>query len=210
MKVIEKLFELRDESFRQIADLTADARVGSGEARAGEELEQIVDLFALGEGVEKNRHRAEIERHRAEPEQMRGDARRLAADHANRLSARRQFPAHQFFDRERVGDVVRERREIIQPVRVRHKLVVLHVLRDLFVAAMQVTDIRRRLGDYFAIQFEDEPQNAMRRRMRRPHVEDHFFADLVAAPFAQLRVRRGHTRAGSGDSISRVVKAIKR
>ena len=72
---------------------------------------------------------------------MRGDAGEFAADHADRLAARRQFPAHQLLDRERVGDVIRQRREIIQPVRVRHELVVLHVLRDLFIAAMEVTDI---------------------------------------------------------------------
>ena len=146
-EIIEKLLELRDETFRQIANLTADARVGSGEARAGQEFEKIIEFLALGEGVEKHRHRAEIERHRAEPEEMRGDARRFAADDANRLAARRQFPAHQFLDGERVGDVVRERRQVIEPVRVRDELVVLHVLGDLFVAAMQVTDIRRRLGD---------------------------------------------------------------
>ena len=70
---VEKFFELRDESFRKIADLSADARVRSGEARAGQQFEKIVKFFALGERVEKNRHRAEIERHRAEPEQMRGD-----------------------------------------------------------------------------------------------------------------------------------------
>ena len=182
---------------RQIADLAADAGVGSGEARAGEELEKIVEFFALGEGVEEHRHRAEIERHRAEPEQVRGDARRLAADDADGFAARRQFPAHQFLDGERVGDVVRQRREIIEPVRVRHELVVLHVLGDFFVAAMQVADVRRRLGDRLAIQFQDEPQDAVRGRVRRPHVEDHFFAD-VAQVFAHPRVRCGHARDGIG------------
>ena len=60
--------------------------------------------------------------------------RSFAADDPDGLAARRQFPAHQFLDRERVGDVIRQRREIIQPVRVGHELVVLHVLRDLLIA----------------------------------------------------------------------------
>ena len=190
---------MRDERFRQIANLTADARVGSGETRAGQKLEEIIEFLALGEGVEKDRHRAEIERHRAQAEQMGRDARHFAADHADRLATRRQFPAHQFLDGERVGDVVRERREVIQPVRVGDELVVLHVLRDLFVAAMQIADIGRRLGDHLAIQLQDEPQNAMRRRMRRPHVEHHFFAEIVARLRICLRLHGAGERVGCFD-----------
>ena len=38
-ELIEKFFQLRNKGVRQIADLAADARVGGGEARAGEQLE---------------------------------------------------------------------------------------------------------------------------------------------------------------------------
>ncbi len=196
-ETIEELFELRDESGGQIANLAADAGVGRGESGAGQELEKIIEFFALGEGVEKDRHGAEIQRHRAEPQEMRRDARRFAADHPNRFAAGRQFPTHQLLNREGVGDVVCERRQVIEPVRVRNELVVLHVLGDFFIAAMQVTDIRSRLGDRLAIQFEHEAQNTMRRRMRRSHVEDHFFAD-VAEAFAGFGVRRGDARDGIG------------
>ena len=74
-EIVQKFLQLRDECFRQIPNLTADARVGSGEARSGQEFEQIIEFLAFGEGVEKNRHRAEVERHRAEPEEVRGNAR---------------------------------------------------------------------------------------------------------------------------------------
>ena len=119
------------------------------------------------------------------------------------------FPAHQFFHRERVGDVVRQRREVIEPVRVRNELIVLHVLGDFFVAAMQKTDVRRRFGDDLAVEFENEPQHAVRRRMRWPHVEHHFFANVVAGFRRAISRPPPTTRVtGSGDSISRVVKAI--
>ena len=118
-------------------------------------------------------------------EEMRGS---FAADDANGLAARREFPAHQLFHGQRVSDVVRERRKIIQPIRVRHELVVVHVLGDFFVAAMQVADVRRGFGDDLAVELEHEAQNAVRRRMRRPHVEDHLFAD-VAIGMIQLCVR---------------------
>ena len=131
---------------------------------------------------------------------MRGDARGFAADDANRLAARRQFPAHQLFHGERVSDVVCEWRQVIEPVGVRHELVVLHVLGDFFIATVQVTDVRSCLGDRFAIEFEHEhcaheAQDAMRGRMGRPHVQDHFFAN-VPQGLADSRVPRGD--AGNG------------
>ena len=87
----------------------------------------------------------------------------------------------------RVGDVVGERREVIQPVRVGHELVVVHVLGDLFVAAMQVADVRRGLGDDLAVHLQDEPQHAVRGRMRRPHVEDQLLAEQIGRGAGQLR-----------------------
>ena len=58
---------------------------------------------------------------------------------------------------------------------------------------MQKTDIRRRLGNDLAVELEHEPQHAVRRRMRRPHVEHHFLADVVVG-VTQLRIRRDHAR----------------
>ena len=44
---------------------------------------------------------------------------------------------------------------------------------------MQETDVRIGLGDDFAVQFEDQAQHAMRRRMARPHVQHQLFPDDV-------------------------------
>ena len=60
MKSSRNLRELRDEGLRQIARLTADSRVAGGETRAGEKLEEVIEFLPLGEGVEEDRHRAEI------------------------------------------------------------------------------------------------------------------------------------------------------
>src|SRR5438045_3387577 len=68
-KTIQKFLQLWDETLRQIARLSADACVGSGEARAGQELEKIVKSFRFVEGIDENRERAEMESQRAEPEQ---------------------------------------------------------------------------------------------------------------------------------------------
>jgi hypothetical protein len=60
------------------------------------------------------------------------------------------------------------------------KLVVMHVLRDLFIPAVQVADIRGDLRDDFAVHFQDKSKHAVRRRMRRPHVDDQLLTqDIV-------------------------------
>src|SRR5206468_9241210 len=58
---------------------------------------------------------------------------------------------------------------------------------------MQKSDVRRRLCDDFAVKLEHEPQNSVRRWMRRPHVQHHFFADIIVG-MTQFGVRRDHSR----------------
>ena len=62
------------------------------------------------------------------------------------------------------------------------------------VAAMEKTDIGRRLGDDLAVELQHEPQNAVRSWMRRSHVEHHLLTDIVLPRLAQRRVGRGHPR----------------
>ena len=61
----------------------------------------------------------------------------------------------------------------------------MHVLGDLFVAAVQVADVRVRLGDDFAVQLEHDAQHSVGRRVRRTHVERHGLSEQfpIAAGF---------------------------
>ena len=95
------------------------------------------------------------------PSIVRRNSGQFAADNSDRFSAWRQLPAHQLLHRERIRDVVRDRREIVESVRVGDKLVVLHVLGDLFIPAMQVADVRRSLRDNLPIQFQNDAQDAV-------------------------------------------------
>ena len=109
---------------------------------------------------------------------MRRDAGQFAADNPDVLAARRQLlvDSQKFLHRQRVGDVVGQRRQVIQPVGVGDELGVGHVLGDLFVAAMQITHLRNGFGDHFAVQFEDDAQHAVGGGVRWSHVQDHFLA----------------------------------
>ena len=97
LEIVEEFLQLRGETLGQIANLSAHAGIGSGKTRACEQLEKVIKFFALGERVEEDRHRTEIERHRAKTHQVRGNARGFAANRADGFSSRWDFPAHQFF-----------------------------------------------------------------------------------------------------------------
>src|SRR5262249_2859074 len=60
---VEKGFQLWDESRRQVADLSADARIGSGKSRAGQQFKQVIEFLPFGEGVEEHSHGPEVECH---------------------------------------------------------------------------------------------------------------------------------------------------
>ena len=88
-------------------------------------------------------------------------------------------------------------------IRVRNELGVSHVLGDFFVAAMEIANVGNRLRDNFAVEFEHDAQNAVRRRMRRPHVQDHFLGLHVGQIFIRRtdgrrinRLRCRNTRCG--------------
>jgi hypothetical protein len=55
----------------------------------------------------------------------------------------------------------------------------MHVFRDFLVAAVEESDIGVGLGDDFAIEFEDQAQHAVGRRVGGSHVEDHPVTDEV-------------------------------
>ena len=92
---------------------------------------------------------------------MGGDARHLGRDDPDGLAARGHLELRELLDRDRVGHVVGERRQVIEPVRVGHELVVGHVLGDLLVAAVQVTHDGVRLGDDLAVKLQLQAQDAV-------------------------------------------------
>ena len=188
-KFLQKLPQHRQKIRRHIVGQTADARVAGREPRAADALAQVVNLLALAERAQEHRHRPDVQRHRADAEQVRTDAREFRADDADVFAPRRHVHAQQFLHGVRVGDVVGQRREVIEAVGVRNELRVRHVLGDFFVAAMQVTDIGPGVDDLFAVQLEHEPQHAVRARVLRPHVDDHPLAAQLS--FHRLLRARG-------------------
>ena len=82
----------------------------------------------------------------------------------------RRVDAEQLLDGEREGVLLAHRRDVVEPVEIRHRLQVGLVLDQLLGAAMQQADMRIAALDDLAVHLEDEAQHAVGRRMLRPEI----------------------------------------
>ena len=177
LKLIEKarilvgnLLRAFDPARRQIDATTAEAHVIAHHPRARQRLEQIENLLPLAERVHQRRaQRAHVHEQETHEAGVILQARQLGGDDADILGAIRHRQPRELLDRQRVSPVVRERAEIIQPVRVRHRRQIARALGDLLVIAMQVAKDRLELHHDLAIQHHVHAEHAVRGRMMRPH-----------------------------------------
>jgi len=90
----------------------------------------------------------------------------------------------------RKSDVVADRVEVVLTIGPRDDLVVLAIFADFLEAAMQVADVRDAADDCFAIELEDQAEDAMRGRVLRADVDEHVLA---------FELRLHGRRRGNGD-----------
>ena len=126
------------------------------------------------EGVEEHGHGTDIETMRADPQQMIEDTGDFRIHHANVLRAHRRLDTEQFFDSQHIGVLVAHGRHVIEPIHVTDALVERLALGQLLGSPVQQADVWIGALDYFAIQFQDQTQYAMRGGMldvykRQPH-----------------------------------------
>ncbi len=129
--------------------------------------------LAILERVEEHGRGAQVQGVSPEPQQVRSEPGELAADDTDRAAAFGHLEVEQLLDREHDADVRRQRREVVHPVGVGDELQVGAVLGDLLHAAVQVAEVRHALTDALAVELQHQPQHAVGRRVRRPHVDGH-------------------------------------
>ena len=107
----------------QVVRQAADAAVAVGDAGAGQVGEVLVDVVADRDQVQERGHRAEFHQRGGDAGQVVGDARVLGQQRAQVPAARRNLDAHQLLDRLAVGEVVDQRRAVVEPVDVGDQVV---------------------------------------------------------------------------------------
>ena len=145
------------------------------QTRADERLEQVEDQLALADAVEKDRRAAaeraaHVHAPRAEPEQVRRDALQLGADHAQVLRALRHLDLADLLRRQHVRELARHRGHVVGLRRDGRVLRVGQRLGQLLVAAVEIADHRVDGDDGLAFERDDGAEDAVGRRVLRPHV----------------------------------------
>ena len=151
----------------------SDADVAGHHALPGDELENFQDFFALPEAVQKNRHGAHIDGVCAQPDKVRGNSLQFHHQNAKVLSALGYLQAEKFLDREAVNQVVAQRVQIIHAISQRDRLRIRFVFTGLFDAGVEISEIGNGFQNGFTVQFQQNTQHAVGRRVLRSHVEDH-------------------------------------
>ena len=124
---------------------------------AGDELNDVHELFPLTEGVETRGHGAHVVAEGAEPDEMVVDPEELAQEDPDELGPLGDVDAGQGLHRLEVGQVVGGARHVVHPVGVGDELVPGLSLADLLDAPVVVADVHGEIDDLFAIQPGDEP-----------------------------------------------------
>ena len=156
---------------RQVARDPARAVVVGVQAGARHPLVELHQLLALLEAPEQGRHGPDVERQRGDVEEMVEDAGDLVVQHPDPFGPLRDLDPEQVLDREHVGVLLGERRDVVEAVEVADALDVGPVLDQLLGAAMQQADVRVGALDDLAVELEHEAQHAVRGRMLGPEVQ---------------------------------------
>ena len=164
----------------------AEAHVIAHHAGAGQVLEQIEDFLAFAEGIHQGgAPRAHVAEDEAGERGVVDQAGQFGGDDADVFGALGHLDAGQFLHRQRVGPVVGQRADVVEPVRVGHRAEIGHVLADLLVVAVQVAEDRLQADHRLAVEHDIHAEHAVRGRVLRPE------RDVQQLVVVQHRLRPG-------------------
>src|ERR1051326_4819495 len=95
----------------------------------------------------------------------------LVIEHPDILRARRNFQPEQLLGGQTEPVFLIDRRDIIEPIEIGNGLQIGLMLDQLLGATMQKADMPIDALDDLAVEFQDQSQHAMRRRMLRPEID---------------------------------------
>ncbi len=101
------------------------------------------------------------------------DPRDLGEDYPDVLRSFRNLYAQQLLNGETPSEVVDDRRDVVQPVGVRHDLVVIHRLTHLLEATVEVPNVDVSVDNLLSRHLRDDPNSTVRRGVRWPKIHHH-------------------------------------
>jgi hypothetical protein len=120
----QDFFQPFEPAVGQVARQAADAHVRIGQPRAGEVVQVLEDVVAHRHQVQEGGHAAHFHHRSGHAGHVVGDAVVLGQQRAQHDAARRELDAQQLLHGIGIGEVVVQRRAVVEPVRVRNDVVV--------------------------------------------------------------------------------------
>ena len=167
--IADPLLEVR----RHVPHQPARAGVAGHVASPGDELEEVVTFLAADKAPQKRRHAAQVQGGRAQKKAVVLQPGHLGQYQPHQLRVLGALDPVKFLDRHVVGQAVGERRQVVHAVGHGDVLVVGAVLAEFLEARVQVADVGRAPRDPLALQFQQQPEGAVRGRVLRTEVQDH-------------------------------------
>ena len=152
---------------------SAHAAVGDGQARPGHHLHELPQILAGLDHVEKDGEGPQLHRAGADAGEVVGDPGDLRDDDADVVAALGHRDSQQLLHRHAVAHVVDERRDVVEPVGVGDDAVVVHGLRHLLEAAVEIADLDFGVHDLLAVELGDDADDPVHGRVRGADVEEH-------------------------------------
>ena len=188
---VEKFPDRVEEAERRIERQAANAEIRGHHALAADHFVNPQQIFTLAEAIEKDRHRAQVQSMGTQPHQVRADALQFGKHYPHPLRPRRDLHSQQLLYRQNIAEIVHHGAEVIDAVGERNHLLVELGFAGFFDPGVEEADIGHESDNLFAIDLQHQPQHSVRRRMLRPHVENH--------GFLMLRIERGSNSDGIFD-----------
>src|SRR5438552_1364106 len=195
LETLEEGERLLAPPWRDVPRHAADPHVVEREPRAAELLDQVVDVFALADGMDERRVGADVHRHRADGQEMNMDAVELGGDVDDVLCPLGHIGAREPRGRHRPALVAEHRRHVVDAIGVRHEAVPADLLRDLLDGPVEVADVRDGFLHHLAVGTHHEAEHAVGRGVLGPHAEGHVLGGETAVDFAldlDLESREAH------------------
>jgi hypothetical protein len=170
-RLLEGVPRLLREAVGQVGLDAAHAPVGDREPGPRDLLDQLPQELAGLDHVQEDREGPQLHGRGADAREMVAHPRDLAHDHADVLAPLRDVDAEQLLDGRGVAEVVDERRDVVQPVRVRDGVVVAADLAVLLEGAMEIADLDVGLADDLSVELGQDADDPVHRRMRGPDAD---------------------------------------
>ena len=173
----------------QVGHGPAQPRPVGVEALAREVVHHVHDPLALVEPVDEAGEGPQVQGGGADAQQVVLDAAQFAKDRADGLAARGDVDVEELLGAVVPGDVVDDRRDVVQPRGDGDVLVVVQRLGELLEARVQVADVRHRPHDPLAVELHHDAERRVRRGVLGAEVERPAVA--ASAPALRVHVGRG-------------------